>query len=86
MEDQIKALTEGFLSMTTMLTQAPASGPLMQLEKFKPAKNTARDWIKDYEEAATMSNWVDNTKKDRFPFYLSSGAAKQWFDLKKTIR
>ena len=66
MRDQIEALTEGFLSMATTLIGVQASGLLMQLEKFEPADNTACDWIKDYEEAVSISNWVDNTKKDQF--------------------
>ena len=78
---QIKALTDGFQALTQTLTEAPASGPLLNLEKFNVA---ASDWIKEFEEACTLSNYTDATRYARFAFYLASGAGKQWYELSKS--
>ena len=82
-EQEIKALTEGFKNLTQTLTEAPATGPLINLEKFDPETMVASEWIKEFEEASTLSNYNDQTRFSRFPFYLKLGPAKQWHILNK---
>lgn len=57
-EAAIQELTDGFVNVTNTMMQAPATGPLQSIQKFKPAKLNARDFMKDFEEAASLSNGV----------------------------
>lgn len=82
-EQEIKALTDSFKNLAATLTEAPASGPLLSIEKFDPSKLSARDWMRDFKEASALSKWSDVTRFVRFPFYLASGAARHWFTLNK---
>ena len=82
-EEEIKALTDSFENLAHTLTEAPASGPLIKVTKFDPAALSAKEWLREFEEACALSNWNDPTIHARLPFYLASGAARHWHTLNK---